>query len=677
MAGLIPVRDARAGQGVPAAAAPPFAIDGPPPPIAPDVIARNGAKATIRAVRLTAPLKVDGALDEAVYQTVTPISDFIQVEPKVGTPATEKTDVWFLFDNDNIYIAARCWETQPARILANDMRRDNGVMFTGNDNIAFILDTFYDRRSGLAFVINPIGGRNDGQVVNEKTNLDFNPIYDAQTGKFPGGWTVEVAIPFKSLPYRPGRAQIWGFNINRRNMWKNEVSTLIQTPANRGSVGITMTSLTAAVVGIEAPTGLKNLEIKPYAIASLATDVTARPPISNDPHADWGADLKYGLGRNLTANFTYNTDFAQVEADEQQINLTRFNLFFPEKRDFFLENSQTFTFGGTGNDNTPALFYSRRVGLNQARVVPIQAGGRLTGRMSRYSLGVLNIRTDDEPVSGGAPATWFSVFRLKRDVLRRSNIGAMLTSRSIGQLNAAANQAYGVDGTFAFFNNLYIDTYWARTNTTSLVGNDTSYRGQIDYQGDRYAATLERLQVGVNFNPEMGFVRHPDLRRSFGKLQFSPRPKGRRIVRKLFYTATMEYGETGAGRVDTRASTGEFAIDFQNSDHLSVKYFDTYEFLPATLVLAPGVPGASVARGGYEYRTIHGGYNFGTQRKLASANVAWDYGTFYDGHKTTVGISRGRLNFPPHLSVEPGYSINSVSLPGGSFVTHLATSRVK
>src|SRR2546426_1755881 len=533
----------------------PIAFDGPPPPVPPAVISRDASGGvTIRAVRLTAPLRVDGRLDESVYAGVPSITDFIQVEPQEGAAATEKTEVWLTFDRDNVYVSFRCWDSHQERLVANEMRRDNGTIWSGNGNVSFMFDTFYDRRNSFQFVVNPIGGRQDGQVTNERQwNGDWNAIWDAQVGRFEGGWTVEVAVPFKSLRYRPGQAQIWGFNAFRTSRWKNEISFLTRMPNALGQRGLLQASLAATVVGLEAPPGSKNLEIKPYAISDVTNDRNATPKISNAVSADFGFDTKYGLTQNLTADFTYNTDFAQVEADEQQVNLTRFSLLFPEKREFFLENQGTFSFGGAavggfmaGAGDTPILFYSRRIGLNEdlnsVRQVPIEIGGRLTGRLRRYSLGLLNIQTNDEPISGARP-TKFLVVRFKSDVLPRGSVGLLPTRRFVGQSSAGTNTVYGVDGTFAFFDNLAINTYWAQTHTDGLSGDDTSYRAQLDYAGDRYGVQLERLAVGDDFNPEIGFVRRHDMRRTFGRLRFSPRPRSIKSVRRFSGIGSMPYRE--------------------------------------------------------------------------------------------------------------------------------------
>ncbi len=321
-------------------------INGPAPPLAPATIARDAAgRATVRAVRLTEPVRVDGTLDEGVYGTVPPVSDFIQQLPDHGAPATERTEAWVFYDAQNVYVSARLWDSAPEEEwIANEMQRDS-FQISENDAFSMVIDTFYDRRNGVAFMINPIGGFFDLQITDESGfNMDWNPIWDVRTGRFAGGWTVEAEIPFKSLRFRPGVSQIWGLQLGRRVRRKSETSYLTPVPINaqpaeaRISAGGTLT-------GIEVPGGNRTFEVKPYAIGSLATDANAIPVISNAGDGDFGVDVKYGVTQNLTADFTYNTDFAQVEVDEQQVNLTRFSLFFPEKREFFLEGQGIFDFG--------------------------------------------------------------------------------------------------------------------------------------------------------------------------------------------------------------------------------------------------------------------------------------------------------------------------------------------
>src|SRR5262245_40057614 len=329
------------GVADPEDAAPALVAGAPPAPAAPEVITRNEAgQATVRATRLEGTLVIDGALEEPLYQTVASISGFIQVEPTAGEPASEQTEAWVFFDDSNVYVAARLWDSSPeSRWVVNEMRRDSFNILQ-NETASFAFDTFYDRRNVVIFTITPIGGRMDGQGTNERNwNGDWNPIWEVRTGRFEGGWTFEARVPFKSLQYRPGRRQVWGFQMSRRVRWKNESSYLTRMDRALAQMGIFQASQAASLVGLEVPRAGRPFEIKPYVIGDVASDRTVVPNVTNDPGGNIGIDvIKYGLTQNLTADFTVNTDFAQVEADEQQVNLTRFSLFFPEKREFFLEN---------------------------------------------------------------------------------------------------------------------------------------------------------------------------------------------------------------------------------------------------------------------------------------------------------------------------------------------------
>jgi len=330
-------------------------LSDPSVPALPETMTRTeDGRVTIRAIPLTSPLKIDGVLDEPIYTDVHPFSGYIQMEPNGGQPATEKTEGWIFFDKDNVYVTLRAWESEPDRMIANEMRRDSFNILQA-DAVGFGFDTFFDKRNAVQFTVNVLGGRADGQSTNERQyNADWNPVWALATGRFEGGWAIEAAIPFKSLRYRPGQTQVWGFQSRRTNKWKNEISYLTRVPPAFGFGRADFSaSLYATLVGLEAPAIGPNLEIKPYAIADVTSDRTVTPKRLNDPSADAGLDVKYSVTQSLTADATVNTDFAQVEADEQQVNLTRFSLFFPEKRDFFLENLGTFTFGGVFYAATP------------------------------------------------------------------------------------------------------------------------------------------------------------------------------------------------------------------------------------------------------------------------------------------------------------------------------------
>ena len=651
--------------------------------MAPAVMARDEmGRVTVRATRLEAPLTLDGVLDESIYTAVRSMTDFVQSEPMPGQAATEKTEIWLFFDKDGIYVSARCWDSDPASIVSTELRRDNNTIFNGNDIIGLAFDPFYDRRNGFLFTINPSGGRQDGQVTNERQYAgDWNPIWTVKTARFAEGWTLEMMLPFKSIRYGSAPGQLWGFNVLRVKRSKTEISFLSRVPPARGQQGLQQMSMAATVVGLDVPKSGRPLDLKPYVTSNLTSDLRAATPTHNVVGRDAGLDVKYALTQGLTGDLTVRTDFAQVEADEQQVNLTRFSLFFPEKRDFFLENQGMFAFGGianagntAGTSDAPILFYSRRIGLNQGRVVPLEVGGRVTGQVGRYSVGLMTIDTGDDGTSSRAavtPATNFSVVRVKRDILRRSSVGLIGTNRSVSQTGGSAAQAYGVDGTFGFFQNLTINTYWAKTSNPGVRRDDTSYRAQLEYNGDKYGATFERLTIGDNFNPEVGFVRRDNQQRSYGLLRYSPRVRSR-TVRKLSYSASSAYVTGGDGRVESKEQYGEFGFDYLNGDKLYFSYSDLFEMLRRPFRIGPGV---TLPAGEYPFRNVKVNYNMAQQHSVG-ANITFERGTFYNGDKTTLSFARGRVKVSGRMSLEPTYSVNKVTLDQGRFTTHLAGTRV-
>jgi len=660
-------------------------VDGPAAPVPPEVFRRDDlGRVTMRAIALNEPITLDGELNESIYQTVAPVTGFIQQNPNEGELATEQTEVWVLFDRDTIYVSARCWNSQPDRIVANEMKRDSPGIF-GNEAFGVVFDTFYDRRNGFTFQTNALGALFDATVTNERTlNMDWNAVWDVSASRFEEGWTVEFAIPFKSLRYRPGPVQIWGINFERRVPWKNETSFLTPIPASLDFAGSLKLSSAATLVGLEVPTSQMRLEIKPYGISDLTTDRNVIPALLNSFGGDAGFDVKYGVTAGLTADFTYNTDFAQVEVDEQQVNLTRFSLFFPEKREFFLEGQGIFEFGGdrmptatsffsTGsmfNVSAPILFFSRRIGLDEGREVPIRGGGRLTGKVGPYSIGLLNVQTGETAGNIAVP-TNFSVVRVKRDVLRRSAVGAILTNRSVLSGGVGSNQVYGVDGTFAFYDNVNIGAYLARTETSQLRGDDLSYEARLDYTGDRWGVKVDRLAVGANFNPGIGFVSRNDFRRSSGAIRFSPRPQAISSVRKFSIEGNVDYITDGLGQLETRVQQGMFGVEFENGDYFFAVATNNYEFLKKPFAIARDM---SIPVGGYSFVNSRLIYFLG-QRRAASGGLSFEQGGFFGGEKTSVGYFFGRMSLMPKLSIEPTLSLNWLTFPQGGFTTKLVAAR--
>ncbi len=674
-------------------------IDGPPAPVAPEVMTRDeDGRTTVRAIRLGGGIRLDGVLDEPVYETVPAITGFIQQVPDIGAPATERTEAWIMFDETNVYVSARVWDSAPeSQWVANEMRRDTSQL-RQNDTFTAFFDTFYDRRNGFNFYTNPLGARADQQFTNEgNPNSDWNPVWDVRTGRFAGGWTVEMEIPFKTLRYRSDPPHIWGIQLRRAIRRKNEWVYLTRLPISAGggsgSAGIFRVSAAGSLVGLEPPPASRNIEVKPYGIGGISTDLTANPVVNNERSGNGGIDVKYGITQNLTADFTYNTDFAQVEVDERQVNLTRFPLFFPEKREFFLEGRGIFgfarggvtgRFGGPGGGpvggvfgdvNVPQLFYSRKIGLERGRVVPIVGGARVTGKMGPFDVGALNIHAGDEVVSATEP-TNFTVVRLRRDILRRSSVGGMFTNRSVSRVAPGASQAYGVDGTFAFFENVSLISYFAKTQVPSpeYEGKDTSYQGKFEYAADRYGLQVDHLLVEDNFLPEVGFLRRDNFRRTYVSGRFSPRPASIESVRQFSLDGAVDYillaDET---QLETRQRLVSFQTEFESSDQLTFSATDNYE-----LLLEPFTPpGAdfTIPVGDYSFADYQVAYSIGQQRRV-NGQVALRRGDYFGGELTSLQLSQGRIAVLPQMSVEPTVSFNWIDTPFGKFQSNLAVTRV-
>ena len=647
-----------------------------------DIASRDASgHLVVRAHPLRERIVIDGRLSESMYSQFQPASDFVQVEPRYGEPATEQTELWVFFDDRAIYVGIRCFDSEPQRWSSLDMRRD-AVGTAQGETVSVALDTFNDKRNGFTFGVNPNGGISDSAITNERdSNRDWNTIWETKTARFEGGWTVEMSIPFKSLRYSPGE-QIWGINVRRSVRWKNEMSYLNPVPQGgqfSSYFGLYRFSSAASLVGVMAPPESRLFEVKPYGISSLKTDLEADAPFSNRAAASFGVDTKVGVTRGLTADLTYNTDFAQVEEDEQQANLTRFSLFFPEKREFFLEGQGIFAFGGatqrrTGNPGeVPIPFFSRRIGIdNSGRSVPILGGGRLTGRIGQYSIGLVNIQTRQDDLSG-QPSTNFSVMRLRRDIFRRSNVGLIVVNRSANGAKLRGNQTYGLDGIFSFFENLNVNTYLARTQTPELRGNDASYRVQLEYNADRYGVILEDMMVGEHFNPETGYVRRTNIHRNIANLRFSPRPRSSKTIRKYEFSGGIDqFVRVSDGLLETRLIDGSFGIEFENSDRFGVQFLDNLEELTETFKVfgAVQIPG-----GKYQFRNVIADYTLGQQHPV-SGMVSYEYGGFFSGTKHTLGFTRGRAEPVANLFVEPGVSLNWVDLPQGRFAAKVLTSRL-
>ena len=579
---------AAAAQGTPAV------INGPPPPVGNASVTRDAqGRATLRAHRVTEPMRIDGALIEAIYSSVEPIGNFIQYEPNNGAPATEPTEVWVLYDNQNFYVCGKVYDDHPERWVLNEMRRDIPNV-SANESIGFSIDTFNDKRNGFIFELNAIGGFLDGQITNEgfPPNTNWNTVWTGKAGRFDGGWSFEIAIPFRSIRYQPGTNQVWGFNVRRVVRWKNEESHIQPVPASLGTKrGLMQVSLSAPLVGLEVPSGAKNVELRPYGISSLTTDRVASPPLSNDASGNAGLDVKYGVTQNLTADLTLRTDFAQVEVDEQQVNLTRFSLVFPEKREFFLEGQGIFNFGGS----EPVRHERRRCAdavLQPADRAEPWAGGRDPGRRAadrqgRRVHGRPAQHRDRRRCEGGRRG-----HQLQRGAPQARRAAPQRHRRALhAAVQVARRRRQQPDVRRGRHLQLLRQPEYQHLPGADRDTGPAGPRPQLprptQLRGDRYGFVAERLVIDEHFNPEVGFLRRPDLRKWAGTLRFSPRPRVIHAVRKYLYQFDGSYIEDNAGVVESKEWDGTFGLDLNNGDNLRVVGTQSFEFLARPFRIDP------------------------------------------------------------------------------------------
>jgi len=619
----------------------------------------------IRARYIEAPIVIDGILDELAWALVEPATDFVQTNPVQGEPATERTEVRLLYDDDNLYVGVYCFDSEGEQgIVVTDVTRD--YQSSENDHFALVLDTFDDDRNGFLFGTNPEGAKRDAQTVGDGThiNFDWDGIWHVKTQITEQGWQVEMAIPFKTLRFREGDDQIWGVNFVRHIRRKNEVAhwSLVTRPYRMNRV-----SLAGTLEGLGGIRQGRNFYLKPY----ISTPITRREGDDVDFMPEVGMDAKYGVTPGLTLDLTLNTDFAQVEADVQQINLTRFSLFFPEKRDFFLENSGIFEFAHTGRrfgrrDLIP--FFSRRIGIEQGEIVPILGGVRFSGRAGQYTLGILSMQTDEFEVT---PSTNFSVLRLRRDILRNSDIGGLFVNKKVN--GGDFNRTYGTDVNLKFLTYLNISSYILKTDTTGIDSQELAGAFNARWSDLFWDIEGEYLSIEDNFNPEVGFVPRPGIRKTLGELAVKPRP-GESIgwIRQFRPGVTLDYITDQNNVLQTRVLDGSFTIELQNGGEIRFGHKSTFERLeePFAIRLPQEIP-----VGDYQFADFS--VSFFTDRSRAfSGDAGIETGEFFDGEKDSYRL--GFLLQPSyHFLAEVGWEHDDVRLPSGDFTDNLVTSRFR
>ena len=633
----------------------------------------------LSAVRITETITLDGRLDEPGWNLATPATNFVQRQPRPGEPSHERTEVRVLYDDENLYVGYYCFDSEPGNMIINGLEED--FAFTQSDSVVLDIDSLHDRQSGFEFATNPAGAKYDTQFFNNGaiSNPDWDGVWDVKTSRTGDGWIAEFMIPFKTLRFSESPSQEWGFNVGRRILRVNEVGSWAPIPTRYTSQRV---ALAGTLKGLEGIRQGRNLRIKPFVTGGM-TQVRGADGRLQSVQAlrlkdqDAGVDLKYSLTPSLTFDATYHTDFAQVEVDQQQVNLTRFNLFFPEKRDFFLENAGTFAlgqadrFGGQGAGQNLIPFFSRRIGLSASGTpIPIVGGVRVSGKVNAYDVGVLEMKTDAQ---GATPSNNYLVGRVKRNLSSSSWIGTLITSRD-SNVPGDYNRVYGADAHFQFYQKLEFDSYLLQSDTPRKSGRNQARRFQSAWKDDELTISGEYNTVQSNFNPEMGFVRRPDMEQYLGEVSWEPQLVRNQTIRSLNFGTTVDYHEGSAsGKIETRVQTGNLGISFDDGASATFTAQQTFDRLPRALNIPAGNPRVAIPAADYSFLGYTARVNTAQRRELAG-NVTFNWGDFYSGGRKALS---GGVTYAPgfHLILNVSYERNDVDLSNGSFTTNLLRTR--
>jgi hypothetical protein len=639
----------------------------------------------VEAKKTKRQITIDGQFKEVAWKEAALVDKFTQREPQEGRPATERTEVRILYDEQNLYFGIVCFDSEPGKIVANEMRRD--AELRDNDYFEIFIDTFNDHRNAFYFVVNPLGAQQDALIRDEgaSINKNWDGIWIVRTQRTEKGWTAEIAIPFYTLRFRSEENQTWGINFGRMIARKREESYWTPVLRDYGFFGQYRISFYGHLVGLNHLRQGKRVQLMPYIIGGgTKPDVSSSFSLTGD----LGLDLKYRLTSNLTADITLNTDFAQVEADQEQFNLTRFSLYFPEKREFFLEGADIFRFGERYQEHespSTLLFFSRTIGLSEpeegeeeGKEIPIIGGIRVTGKAGRYDVGILDLATDRlSYLENGndihLQRTNYSVFRIKRDIFEKSSIGIMALSKdSLEGRGSDYNRATGFDFNLAFGQSMKAGGFLAKTFSPDLKRKDWAGYLNFIWDSDFFTGDFSYTDIGDNFNPEMGFVPRVDIRKFRADIGIGPRPQILGL-RQIFLFNNLTYIENHAGQLESRNNLiGMFNL-FQNGSTLFFAYIQNYEHLTEDFEIIEDV---LIPTGRYRFNMFETWYESDMTKRIALRSEA-SYGHFYNGRLFSLQGS-GFLKISRNFNLEFVYSRNQFDLPvrGGKFTTNIAGSRI-
>lgn len=614
------------------------------------------------AGRTTETIRIDGRLDEAAWQATTPLSRFVQREPIEGGEPSEETEIRVLLTETALYIGAVCHDRSPREIIATQLSRDADLEV--DDRLTIVLDPFFDHRNGFFFQVNAAGARADGQVSNNAESLsrDWDGIWNAAARITNDGWIAEIEIPFKTLRFKPGQP-VWGFNVERQIKRRQEVD---RWTAARQNVWISNLAEVGQLDGIDGVGQDLGLDVRPYGSAGTS---------GGAGEAATGADLFKSVSPSVNAAVTVNTDFAETEADLRQVNLTRFPLFFPEKRSFFLEGAGVFDVAGLINTTDLRPFFSRRVGLLDDVAVPVRLGVKLTGRQSDYNIGVLDVATGalrDAALPGGSVDRQnLLVARVSRNLFQQSWVGGILTHgepSGSGSNTLIGGDARFATSTFRGNKNLSLDLFLLGTDDGATGARDGAGGFKIDYPNDRWDVALNWRQIGKRFQPALGFVPRSGIRKTNFSMAFQPRPE-RWGVRQFFFEVNPVVVTNLQNRLESwSVFTAPVNLRTESGEHLEWNYIPTFEHLDLPFEISAGVV---VPPGSYRWTRYRSEVNTATKRWWVIDAALW-WGGFYGGTLEQI-VFGATLKPSRHVALSVQGERDAAILPEGAFQTDLLT----
>ena len=610
--------------------------------------------------------RLDGTLNDPLWQSAAAVTDFRQREPHEGEPATEKTEVRILYTRTAVYFGIHCYDSEPSRIVATELRRDANQDL--DDHLDILIDQTHDRRDAYIFEINPLGTQNDGLIVEEQgargpngRRLDFDSGWDgvwtSEALITSDGWTATVEVPFSTLNFTQSKDIIWGLNFKRFIRRKNEEDLW---SAYRRTFGITKVSQGGELRGITNIRSGRLFIVKPYGLATYdkQTGGKAKFPLAG------GLDIKYGLRSDLVLNVTGNTDFADADVDLQQFNLTPFKIFIPEKRQFFLENAGIFSFDIGDRDQ---MFFTRQIGIDSVtgQQVPINGGAKLTGSLGGFQLGVLEVETRP---SGSNPYGNYAVVRVKRSLFGNSYIGVMGIDKRSGNLQDPLNQTGGIDTRLVFFRNLFVDAHAAGTRSPGNPSGNSDVGASLTYKSNWLDGLVERRKIGPNFNPEAGFIERTDSNETYANLTFKARPKLSGI-RELQFEGFILHAPDTHNAVATQEWQGTFRAEFNNGGYTDNDIADVFtQRLGTPLKIYQNI---AIPAGVYHFAR-HQLTFYSAQDRRFTYNLFERFGGYYGG---TLNEFRLGATYRPNakFSISASQTWNRFRLPVGNFSVDLAS----